>query len=148
MFRILHTKARTKQFEDRIRDLSRNRKKSFDATVRKTMLNLIDKLKEETPADTGAAANDLSRAVRPIYWSHPAVKMGLPIGDNDGIGGSGWQYKEDASSSYKTDFMILNPMWIPYLRLFEYGIVNSKEKGNIAGYVKRLWYEAKEELRK
>lgn len=150
MFRIQHLEARTAKMSKFIEEIASKQKKKSVVIGRRQALRLLEKLQDATPADTGAAANDASRARRGLYPKHPAFIKGLHIGmSSDGEGGSGWQIREDIETTrYTSKWVIFNPMWRPYLRFFEYGMAESREFGNIAGFVKRIWYEFKEEMSK
>lgn len=70
-------------------------------------------LRELTPKDTGKAAGTTQGAKRPAYASHPGFK--LVTGNMKGQ--SGWQLNWVANSK---KFSIINPMWEPYLKVYNY----------------------------
>ena len=142
MFRILHDTSRNKQVAANLRELAAIRKINVNNLIRKEAEILVEDLKDSTPALTGAAANDLSRARKEATPSHPAIKKGLTVGLN-----SGWMLRFRAGTTKQLGgFAISNPMWNPYLRLFDYGILESAEFGNISGFVRRAWNRCKDRI--
>jgi hypothetical protein len=82
-------------------------------------IELRDRFAQITPRDTGAAAG--IEGDRPLYNSHPASKMGLTIGNEEGQ--SGWQVVFTQGRGSNAKYALKNPMWKPYLQFLEYGVV-------------------------
>lgn len=110
--------------------------KYIQSLPRKHKMRLRDKLRDEayiivaalagvTPRKTGAAAGRATGV--PMTPKHPGYAMAI---GND-PGDTGWQVRYYDHSDKIT---IGTPMWKPYLRYHEFGIV-----GNNAGFVRGVW---------
>lgn len=106
-------------------------KKRIEQVIQKELSILLERLKELTPKDTGAAASntDGEGNKRSIYPGHKAVKAGIPYP-------YGWQMSEVKRVNVNiAEFGIFNPTWALYLRF-----VNLFHKTE-SHFVERAWQE-------
>jgi hypothetical protein len=110
----------------------------IEAAYVKEMEILLNDIIQHTPIATGAAAgveyNLVGQAHVKLTNSHPAY--GLDIGNEPGD--SGWQLHVEQSKS-KLVMSITNPMWEPYLKYLEYGIVTPADGRAESHFVQNAW---------
>lgn len=85
---------------------------------------------------TGASSGE--KGSRKVYPSHPAA--GMTIGNYFNGGESGWQMGKKKINQYSTQFYIYNPMWQPYLRFVEKGMVPGAQGRDV---VRTAWLNSK-----
>ena len=101
---------------DALKAVAKKRDMHLRQVISEQMDLLIDDLRVLTPIDTGAGAGTTQGKKRDLYKSHPAFKLGLPIGNFEGA--SGWQPYSKVTGKH---WAVINPMWdAGYLKALNY----------------------------
>jgi alpha-glucuronidase len=132
MLMEIDTEEARKQFHDFVKQIAVRSKKKFTTIYRRKIDALLFKLIAVTPRHTGAAAGEATGT--PMPPSHPA--FGMTIGNDEGD--SGWQLREVTEGKH-TVWVIVNPMWLPYLHYLEYGTIRIPAQG----FLRSTWEEFK-----
>lgn len=121
-----------------LKDLAEHYEEQVEQTYVREMEILLNDIIQHTPIATGAAAgveyNLVGSAHVTLTNGHPAY--GLTIGN--GPGESGWQLEVEKTKG-KLVMSIINPMWDPYLKYLEFGIVTPADGRAESHFVHNAW---------
>lgn len=127
-----------RSLEGFIQSFADHYEKQFEEVYVREMEILLNDIIQHTPIATGAAAgveyNLVGNAHVTMTSSHPAY--GLAIGNLEGE--SGWQLSVEQTSNSLT-LSIINPMWEPYLKFLEFGVVTPADPRAKPHFVNDAW---------
>lgn len=128
-----------KSFAQWADNYSKKWKKNKSDVMRSELEIVLSEIIKNSSIWTGASSG--IRGQHKITASHPA--HGMTIGNYFNGGESGWQMGEKHINQHRSQFYIYNPMWQPYLRFVEKGMVPGAGGADV---VRTAWINCKARL--